>query len=86
MYWEGHKIIEMDNKGEEHLDEYMFMVQMILIDGTSMQQFIDILMNVELDENFNDRWQCKIYHFKSQNLNMYNDTSRGVKGSGAELA
>ncbi len=64
----------------------MFMVQMVLIDGTSMQQFIDILMNVELDKKFDDRWQCKFYLFKSQNLNEYNDTLRGAKGSGAELA
>jgi len=37
VYWEGHRNIEMDDKEEEHLDEYVFIVQMVLINGTSMQ-------------------------------------------------
>ncbi len=35
---------------------------------------------------FNDMWWCKIYHFKSQNPNGYNDTSRSMGCSGTNLA
>jgi hypothetical protein len=37
MYWEGHNDIEMDDKDDGHYDESMFMVQMIPINGISMQ-------------------------------------------------
>jgi hypothetical protein len=40
----------MDDKEDEHLDESMFMIQMVLNDGTFMQQMIDVPMKVELDE------------------------------------
>jgi hypothetical protein len=29
MYWEGQINIKMDDKEDEHLDEYVFMVQMV---------------------------------------------------------
>ncbi len=29
MYWEGQKDIKMDDKDNEHPDEYVFMVQMV---------------------------------------------------------
>jgi hypothetical protein len=38
----------MDDKENE--DEYVFMVQMVVIKGTSMQQMTDIPVKVELDE------------------------------------
>jgi hypothetical protein len=40
----------MNDKEDEHLDESMFMIQMVLNDGTFMQQMIDVPMKVELDE------------------------------------
>jgi hypothetical protein len=58
---------------------------MVLIDGTFMQQLIDVLVKVKLDEKNSMIGGCKIYCFKSQNLNGYNDTSRATKGSGAKL-
>ncbi len=43
MYWEGQKDIEMDDKEDEHMDESMFMVQMVPIDGTSMQHMTYVI-------------------------------------------
>ncbi len=33
VYWERQKYIEMDDKDDEHPDEFVFMVQKIPIDG-----------------------------------------------------
>ncbi len=51
MYWEGQKYIEMDDKDDNQQDESMFMVQMILIDGNSMQQMTKKNVKVDLDEH-----------------------------------
>jgi hypothetical protein len=40
----------MDGKEDEHLDEYMFMVQMVPLNGTSMQHVTYVPMKVKLDE------------------------------------
>jgi hypothetical protein len=40
----------MDDKEDEHLDENVFMVQMVRIDGTSIQHMTYIPMKVKLDE------------------------------------
>jgi len=40
----------MDDKEDEHLDEYVFMVQMEPIDGNSMQHMTYVPMKVKLDE------------------------------------
>jgi len=40
----------MDDKEDEHLDEYVFMVQMVPIDGTFMQHTTYVPMKVKLDE------------------------------------
>jgi hypothetical protein len=37
VYWKGQKDIEVDDKEDKHLDESMFIVHMVPIDGTSMQ-------------------------------------------------
>ncbi len=50
MYWEGQWDIKMDDKEDEHLDEYVFMVQMVPIDGTFMQHTTYVPMKVKLDE------------------------------------
>ncbi len=50
MYWEAQKDIDMDDKDDAHPDEYVFMVHMVPINGTSMQQMQDVLVKVNLDE------------------------------------
>jgi hypothetical protein len=40
----------MNDKENEHLDKFMFMVQMELNDGTSMQHITNVPIKVELDE------------------------------------
>jgi hypothetical protein len=50
MYWEGQKGIKMDDKEDEHLDEYVFMLQMEPIDGTFMQHMTYVPMKVKLDD------------------------------------
>jgi hypothetical protein len=37
VYWEGQKDIEMDSKDDNHQDGSIFVVQMVPIDGKSMQ-------------------------------------------------
>ncbi len=50
MYQDEQKYIRMDDKEDEHLDESMFMIQMVLNNGTFMQQIINVLVKVKLDE------------------------------------
>ncbi len=51
MYWEGQRDIKMVEKEDKHLDEFVFMVQMVPINGTSMQHMTYIPMKVKLDKN-----------------------------------
>jgi hypothetical protein len=41
----------MVEKEDKHLDEFVFMVQMVPINGTSMQHMTYIPMKVKLDKN-----------------------------------
>ncbi len=50
MYWDEQKDIRMDDKEDEHLDESMFMIYMVLNNETFMQQIINVLVKVKLDE------------------------------------
>jgi hypothetical protein len=76
--------IEMYDNEDEHLDKHVFMVKMVPNDGTSMQQMNDVLMKVELDEKHSViGGSARII---VSNPNRYNDTSRGVGGSGTKLA
>jgi len=50
IYWEGQRDIKMDDKENKHLDEFVFMVQMVPIDGTFMQHTTYVPMKVKLDE------------------------------------
>jgi hypothetical protein len=46
----GQRDIKMDDKENEHLDEFVFMVQMVPIDGTFMQHTTYVPMKVKLDK------------------------------------
>ncbi len=51
VYWEGQKDIEMDSKDDNHQDGSIFVVQMVPIDGKSMQQMTKLFVEANLDEH-----------------------------------
>jgi hypothetical protein len=51
VYSEGQKDIEMDDKDDDHPDGSIFVVQMVPIDGKSMQHVTKLYVKVNLDEH-----------------------------------
>jgi hypothetical protein len=50
VYWDKQKDIWMDDKENEHLGEYVFMVQIVPNNGTYMSHVTNVHVKVKLDE------------------------------------